>query len=118
MVRREESCLPHRTFVAFAIALETEYAMRLGVELGRVGHACRHGEPVTQRSRGELHPGHAPVRNVPTQDRTVLIVRCQDVGTEESGLRERSINACASVSFAQDEPTSLGPLRRPPSEAK
>jgi hypothetical protein len=109
MMGSEQDCFPVGSLVTLAIAEQYDDAMRRPVEHRAVCHAGANGQPVPQRPSRQLHSRNILVRYVPTELRSILIVRVELPEREETPLCQRRVDARTSVPLAEDEPVALWP---------
>ena len=109
MMGSEQDRFPVGSLIALAVAEQYDDAVRRSVELRAVCHAGADGQPVPQRPSRQLHSRNLLVRDVPTELRSVLIVRVELPEWEETPLRQRRVHASTSVPLAEDEPVALWP---------
>jgi hypothetical protein len=65
---------------------------------------------VTEGAGGDVDARNPFVRDVAAQERSVLVVRLQYRGIDESAQRERGVDPRAGVSLAQDEAIAVLPV--------
>ena len=110
MFARAQRCLPHRTLVALAVALEHEGSIGLAVHARRQRHAHADGQPVPQRAGAGLDARRLAVFRVAAQGRFKGAETIELLWWEEALVRQLEIERQASVALAQDESVALGPM--------
>ena len=111
ILMRLQCRFPDRAFVALAVAQHAVHAPIGVVLLAAQRHACRHAQPVTQRTGGKLHTRHALVAHMPGQARAVGVMGGKLLHREKAALRQCRIHRRARMALGENQPIAIFPLR-------